>query len=582
MAKDGICLVITPLIALMKDQVENLQKRGINAVAIHSGMSREEIDFTLDNCIFGDIKFLYLSPERIDTEIFRIRLEKMNVNIIAVDESHCVSQWGYDFRPSYLRITKLREYLPDVPFLALTATATPKVVEDIMEKLQFRERNVFRKSFERKNIAYIVEPAEDKYQRIIRIISGNKGTGIIYVRNRKHTKELALFLQRNDVKADYYHAGLTHEDRSRKQEEWQKGKIRIIVSTNAFGMGIDKPDVRFVIHLDLPDSLEAYFQEAGRAGRDEKNALALLLYNESDRKSVNQRIVVSFPDIRIVKEIYHALGNYYQIPVGGGKSQSFDFVLNDFVSQYKYNILVVHNSLKVLEREGYIEMTDEINNPSRIHFKVQRDDLYKFQVENELFDGFIKLILRSYSGMFSNFVAVDENQLAKRSGLNLKNVYNYLNRLSTLGIIHYIPRKRNPVIVFTEERLDHKNLRFSVGTYQFLKDRYIERADEVLRYATNHNKCRSQMLLAYFGEKDSYRCGQCDICEQRNELGLSAYEFDLINNALKTLLIEDHLLMDEIIKTLTYPEEKAVKVFRWLIEHEKIKKDHKFRYYWVK
>ena len=582
MAKEGICLVITPLIALMRDQVENLKKREINAVAIHSGMSKEEIDICLENCIYGKVKFLYLSPERLETEIFKVRVPKMNVNLIAVDESHCVSQWGYDFRPSYLKIAALRQYLPDIPILALTATATSKVVEDIMLRLDFKERNLFQKSFERKNLTYSVEHVEDKFQRIIRLIDENPGTGIIYVRNRKETKELALLLQRQNVKADFYHAGLPHEERNRKQEEWQKGKTRVIVSTNAFGMGIDKSNVRFVIHLDLPDSLEAYYQEAGRAGRDGKPARAILLFNASDKKSIAQRITTSFPDIQLIKEVYHALCNYFQIPEGGGKNQSYDFILSDFISKYKFNSIVTYNSIKVLQREGYIEMTEELNNPSKVNFKVLRDDLYKFQVANEKFDGFIKLILRSYSGMFSSFVAIDENLLAKRSGLNLQSVYKFLNRLATLGIINYIPRKKNPTVVFTEERLDHKNLRFSVETYKFLKERYIERVDEVLRYATIQNLCRSKMLLAYFGERDSQNCGQCDVCLKKNITGLSTDEFETILEEIKMKLGEAHLHMNEIIKDIKLPEENVIKVFQWLEEHQKISKDDKYLYYWVK
>lgn len=580
LAMEGICLVITPLIALMKDQVGNLQKKGINAVAVHSGMSREEIDLNLDNCIYGEVKFLYLSPERIETDIFRVRVQKMNVNFVTVDESHCISQWGYDFRPSYLRITGIREYLPEIPFLALTATATPVVVEDIMDKLHFRERNVFRKSFERKNIAYRVENAEDKYQRILRIIHENGGTGIIYARNRKQTRDLAQFLQRQDIKAEYYHAGLNHQERNRRQEQWQSGEKAVMVATNAFGMGIDKPDVRYVIHLDLPDSLEAYFQEAGRAGRDGKKAVSVMLYNESDRRSVSQRIAVSFPGISVVKDVYYALGNYLQIPVGGGKSKSFDFILSDFISQYRFNALVTHNSLKILEREGYIELSDEINNPSRVYFRTRRDDLYKFQVENEMFDAFIKLMLRSYSGMFSSFVAIDEDQLSKRSGLSLKEVYNYLNRLSHLGIIQYVPRKKNPVIVFTEERLDQNNLRFSVETYQFLKERYIDMVHEVLRYATSQDKCRSQWLLEYFGEKETKACGNCDVCLKKEKEVLSRDEYDSIQEKLELLLTADHLSMDEIFRSVPSAEEKILKVFRWLLEQGNIKKDDKYKYYW--
>ncbi len=581
MALEGTCIVITPLIALMRDQVENLKRREINAISIHSGMSREEIDIALDNCIYGEVKFLYLSPERLETDIFKARIEKMNINIIAIDESHCVSQWGYDFRPSYLKIARLRDLLPKVPVLALTATATPKVVEDIMERLEFREKNVFRKSFERKNLVYDVEICEDKVQRIIRTIRENPGTGVIYARNRKKTRELAILLQKEGISADYYHAGLTHAERNRKQEEWQKDKTKVIISTNAFGMGIDKPDVRFVMHVDLPDSPEAYYQEAGRAGRDEKPAKAILLYNESDRRTVDQRILISFPDLSLIREVYNALGNYFQIPVGAGKGQSYDFILSEFISKFKFNALVAHNSLKVLQREGYIELSEEINNASRVHFAVQRDDLYKFQIANEALDGFIKLLLRSYSGMFSSFVPIDETLLAKRSGVSFDVIYKYLLKLSSAGIIQYIPRKKNPVIYFSEERLDLKNLYFSAETYKFLKERYIERANEMLLYASGQNKCRSQFLLSYFGEKNAARCGQCDVCRKRNELDMSAYEFDIILDELKAKLTDKHLGMDEIMEGMQFPEERVMKVFRWLNEHEKILKDEGYLYYWV-
>jgi ATP-dependent DNA helicase RecQ len=581
MAMEGTCIVITPLIALMKDQVENLRKREINAVAIHSGMGSREIDIALDNVIYGEVKFLYLSPERLETDIFKARIEKMKICLVAVDESHCVSQWGYDFRPSYLKIARLRDLMPEVPILALTATATPQVVEDIMVKLEFREKNVFRKSFERKNLVYDVALCEDKVQQVIRIIKANPGTGVIYARNRKKTRDLAMILQKEGIKADYYHAGLTHSERSRKQEEWQKNKTLVIISTNAFGMGIDKPDVRFVIHVDLPDSLEAYYQEAGRAGRDEKPAKAILLYNESDRRSVDQRILISFPDLAVVREVYNALGNYFQIPLGGGKGQNYDFILTDFLTKFKFNALIAHNSLKVLQREGYIELTEEINNPSRVHFVVQRDDLYKFQVANENLDGFIKLLLRSYSGMFSSFVPIDETLLAKRSGVNFDSIYKYLLKLSNSGIIQYIPRKKNPVIFFTEERLDAKNLYFAVETYAFLKERYIERSNEMLHYASGQNKCRSQMLITYFGEKNAVRCGQCDVCRKRNELDMSAYEFDLILDELKEKLTQEHLSMDEIMEGITHPEEQVLKVFRWLCDHEKILRDDDYMFYWT-
>ena len=580
MAMEGICLVITPLIALMKDQVEHLNRRGIKAVAIHSGLSREEIDITFDNCIYGDYKFLYLSPERLATEIFRVRIEKMNVCLIAVDEAHCVSQWGYDFRPSYLKLAELREHLPGVPFLALTATATEKVLNDIMEKLAFKEKRLFRKSFERKNITYRVDHVEDKLRRLLLIASEYKGPGIVYVRSRKKTREIAAFLSQNEISADYYHAGLSHEIRNTRQEEWQGGKTRVIVATNAFGMGIDKPDVRFVVHIDLPDSPEAYFQEAGRAGRDEQPALAVLLYNEPDKRLAEQRIATTFPEISVVRDVYNALGNFFQLPVGSGKGQSFDFVLSDFLTKYRFNALIAHNSLQILQREGYLEMSDEINNPSRVYFKVERDDLYKFQVSNVRFDGFIKLLLRSYSGMFTTYVPIDENLLAKRSGLKREDIGAYLSKLSSYGIITYIPRKRNPVITYTEERLDLKGLRFSVESYKFLKERYIERIRSMMDYASGTTRCRSVFLLEYFGEKDPPRCGQCDVCLERNEPELSRSEFDMILIQIKSRLSGRVMNITELAQDVKMPEAKFTKVFRWLLDHGKIIKKGNNSFTW--
>jgi ATP-dependent DNA helicase RecQ len=581
MVMEGICLVITPLIALMKDQVANLNKRGIKAIAIHSGLSREEIDISIDNCIYGDFKFLYLSPERLGTEIFRVRVNKMNVNLIAVDESHCISQWGYDFRPSYLKIAEIREFLPGIPILALTATATPQVVEDIMGKLNFREKNVFQKSFERKNLTYRVDQVEDKSRRLLNYCQDLTGSAIVYVRNRKKTREISDFLNLNKISADYYHAGLSHELRNLKQEEWQKGKKKVIVATNAFGMGIDKPDVRLVAHIDLPDSPEAYFQEAGRAGRDEKPATAVLLYSKPDRVMAEKRIDTTFPDLSTIKDIYHALGNFLQVPVGAGKGQSYDFILADFLREYKYNALVAHSGLNILQREGYIELSDEINNPSRVHFKVERDDLYKFQVSNAKFDGFIRLLLRSYSGFFSSYVAIDENLLARRAGLKPDNIYKYLSLLQKYGIIDFIPRKKNPVITWTEERLDRRGLYFSVESYRFLKERFIEKLNAMLDYAESETRCRSTILLSYFGEKDATRCGRCDICQQRNELEMSKYEFDLILKEIKQNLLEKPMMIPELANEISLKDEKFMKVFRWLLDHGKIVRDDYQRYRWT-
>ena len=567
---NGICLVITPLIALMKDQVENLRRLNIKALAIYSGMSRDEIDVTLNNAIYGDYKFLYISPERIGTEIFRARIQNMPVNLITVDEAHCISQWGYDFRPSYLKIAELREFLPDIPVLALTATATPQVVEDIQDKLKFGEKNVLRKSFERKNLAYIVKESENKMEDLLKITKKIPGSGIIYVRSRKKTKEIALLLRQNKVPADYYHAGLKHEIRDEKQLKWTDGQTRIIVATNAFGMGIDKGDVRFVLHVDLPDSLEAYFQEAGRAGRDEKNAWAILLYNSSDNSIASQRIAHSFPEIKTIKSIYQALGSYLKVPYGGGKNMSFDFNLGDFAANYKLSLLTAFNSLKILESEGYLVHTEELNNPSRVFFTLNREDLYKFQVANASFDAFIKLILRSYSGIFSDYVAVDELSLAKKAGVSIDVVYNYLNRLSNLGIIRYIPQKRSPLIIYTEERLDDKTLVISRENYQNRKERFIERLKAVIEYASGKDKCRSQQLIEYFGETNTQTCGICDVCRIRKEKEINQQEFNMISDEIKATVDLEPRTTKYLVEMLPFKNKRVLEVINWLVDNHKL------------
>ena len=570
LAKEGLCLVITPLIALMRDQVENLKRKNISALSIHSGMSFNEIDIALDNCIYGDVKFLYVSPERLSTEIFRARITKMNVNLVAIDEAHCISQWGYDFRPSYLKIAKLREFIPEVPFLALTATATPEVVKDIQQKLGFKKENLLKKSFERKNLVYLVRNQEDKTGYILNTLKKIKNSGIIYVRTRKKTQELAQLLQKEHISADYYHAGLSHEVRTQKQGEWKEGKTKIMVSTNAFGMGIDKPDVRYVIHFEAPDNLEAYYQEAGRAGRDEKKAWAVLLYNESDRQKALQRAEKNFPDIKEIKRIYNGLGNYLRVPYGGGKHLAFDFNAYDFAKAYSVSLITIYSSIKVLQQEGYLELTDELNHQSKLHFLVNRDDLYKFQVANATFDGFIKLLLRIYTGVFSDYSSIDEAFLAKKANVKIDVIYNYLNKLKSLGIINYIKKRDKPMIVYTEERLPDKSLVISAGNYKFRKDRYYEKLEAVLDYAENDGKCRSQQLLSYFGEKDAKRCGQCDVCIKRNELELSKYEFDLILDDIKKILSEKEINMKDLVGKVQYPEEKTIKVIRWLLDNNKI------------
>ncbi len=577
---EGICLVITPLIALMKEQVSRLNSLEIKAVAIHSGMSGEEIDIVLDNCIYGDYKFLYISPERISTRIFEARVGRLNLSLVAVDEAHCISQWGYDFRPSYLKIASLRNHISDkVPFLALTASATPQVIDDILTRLEFREKNVLRTSFERKNISYLVRQVEEKGTYLVKTVGSVKGSGIVYVRSRKRCREVAELLVENGISADYYHAGLPDEIRDRKQKEWSAGETRVIVSTNAFGMGIDKADVRFVIHWDTPDSIENYFQESGRGGRDGKPAWAVLLYSSSDKNKLIESLKHKFPPVEKIKDIYEALCSYLQVPHGAGKDNVFDFNMAGFVSRFRLPVIETFNSLAFLQREGYIEFTEEINNPSRVHFVVGRDDLYKFQVANESFDGFIKLLLRSYTGMFSEFVAINEETLAKKAAISRDTVYQYLVKLASMNIIRYIPGKKTALVIFTEERLVRKALMISPDNYLHVKEKYSLRLEKMIDYAESKNRCRSVMLLDYFGE-ESDRCGTCDVCRERNELDLSKYEFDRILEEIKGILADKQPDAEELVKLCTYPEEKVIKVTRWLLDHDKIVRDKDYRLLW--
>ncbi len=570
LAKEGICLVVTPLIALMKDQVENLQKKGIKALAVYSGMTNREIDVALNNCLYGDYKFLYLSPERLGTDIFKARVVDMNVNLIAIDEAHCISQWGYDFRPSYMKIAELRELLPGVPILALTATATPEVAQDIMERLRFRQKNLLKKSFERKNLVYVVRHTEDKRKELLKIARAVPGTAVVYVRTRGATVEISNFLRQNGFSADAYHGGMSNEERSRKQDEWKNGATRIVVATNAFGMGIDKPDVRWVAHMELPDSLEAYYQEAGRGGRDEKKAYAVLLYNEADRISMNKRYAVAFPPIEEIKRVYQAVCTYLQIPVGAGRDTVHDFSMRDFCTAYKMHSLTVYSALQFLQRDGYLELTDELDNPSRLMFTIDREELYKIQVMNPDLDLVAKALLRAYSGLFSQYANIDEAYIAGAIRLTPSDVYQALKRLTQLKAISYIPRKKTPLLILTEERLDDKNLRITKENYADRRERYVKRTEQMLAYAESTTKCRSQQLLAYFGETDSYRCGQCDVCLERNELDMSKYEFDELLEHIKKQLQAEPLSLEKLVDTLPAKTEKMIKVVRWLLDNEKL------------
>ncbi len=571
LSMDGVCLVVTPLIALMKDQVKTLKHKGIKAVAIYSGMQTSEIEAAYNACVFGDAKFLYISPERLISETFQENLKRMRVCLLTVDEAHCISQWGYDFRPSYLKVAEIRSFIPKVPVIALTATATGQVISDIQHKLLFKKENLLQSSFERKNLTYVVLKEEDKLKKLLYILNNSKGSSIIYVRNRRKTKEISDYLNQNSIKSSFYHAGMDVSLRSKVQDDWTIAKVPIIVATNAFGMGIDKSDVRIVVHMDLPENLESYFQEAGRAGRDGKSSFAFILYENNDILNLKKRFVSSFPPIKAIKNIYNALGNYLQIAVGSGQYESFDFDLIEFCERFKFSQLEVFNSLKFLEKEGYLLQNEGIKNLSKIFVRLNREDLYRFQVETPIYDAFIKLLLRSYSGLFSEYVSINEKEIAKRSEIEIEAVKSYLNRLKQFNVIDYIPQKTKPQIVLTRERTDIKNLLISKETYLYRKQSAKERLQNVVDYVQSDNRCRSQLLLAYFGETESLRCGKCDVCRERNRLDISELEFEIILERIKPLLINrPHYLQEIIDKIPEYNEDKIIKVIRWLQDNYKI------------
>lgn len=579
----GLCLVVSPLIALMKDQVENLNKKGIKASAIYSGMHKNEIDRILGNCMFGDVKFLYVSPERLKTDLFKTNLPRINVGLIAIDEAHCISQWGYDFRPPYLEIAEIRSYFPNVPVIALTATATLKVVDDIQKKLKFKNQSVFQKSFYRSNLIYLVVKTENKLQRLLRIINRIKGSGVVYVRNRRKTQEIAKFLIENNIPSDYYHAGLSMDERDKKQQEWISGKKQIIVATNAFGMGIDKPDVRYVVHMDIPDSLEAYFQEAGRAGRDEKKAWAIQLYDDLDIAELEKNYVNSFPEIKMIRNVYNALCNYLQIPIGSGAERSFEFQLTEFAKEYSFNSLIAYNSLKFLEKEGFILLTDAINKPSRIIINGSTEELYRFQVENRKYEKFIKTLLRSYGGLFSNFVKINEQELAKRLNVDEKQIVATFIYLENIGILNYDRKTDKPLLIFLEDRIDEKQIMVSHENYQFLKDTAFNRLEAIKHYVLSNTKCRSKLLLEYFGEQNSLRCGECDVCLNRNKMSVSDFEFDKVVEILKPVLRKSNLSFDDVVKSVDlFNEDKTIKILNWLIDNQKIKLNDDNTLTWIK
>ena len=568
LAMEGICIVVTPLIALMKDQVDNLRRLGIKATAVYSGMTRQEIIAQLENCIFGDYKFLYVSPERLGTDIFKSKLQAMNVCLLVIDESHCISQWGYDFRPSYLRIADIREELPGVPVLALTATATPEVVNDIQERLHFREKNVFRKSFVRKNLSYIVRQTEDKINSLIYILGKVPGTAIVYVRNRKRTKEIAVLLQQAGISADFFHAGLNRDDKNLRQSRWKNNECRVIVSTNAFGMGIDKPDVRLVIHMDMPGSLEEYYQEAGRAGRDEQRAYAVALCSNIDCTKLKKRLADEFPDRDFISRVYDALGNYYQIAMGFGLDTVHDFSLVDFCTAYKFSHLQTHHALKILELAGYIEYTEEQENASRLVFTATRDELYKYLHQDKKTDEVIQTILRSYTGLFSDYVYINEGLISTRTGLSQQEIYEVLVRLSKYRIVNYIPHKKTPLIIYTRTREEIKYLSIPRSAYEERKKRFESRINRVMEYINENRICRSRMLISYFGEKGTSDCGCCDVCLAKNDSGLNNHTFNTIRDALKEALTDGPQEAKKLTENLPFPADKIITVIRYLADHD--------------
>ena len=516
---DGVAIVISPLIALMKDQVDRLRRLGINAAAIHSGLSMRQIDIVLDNCVYGDVKFLYVAPERLATEAFRLRVVRMNVSLVAVDEAHCISQWGYDFRPSYLRIAELREKLPGVPVLALTASATKLVAEDIMRHLRFAEPHILRSSFARPNLSYSVRHTDDKNGQLLRLVRNVPGSGIVYVRTREGTEQVADMLRREGITAAAYHGGMGHAERSLRQEEWVSGRTRVMVATNAFGMGIDKPDVRFVAHYSMCDSLESYYQEAGRAGRDGMRSYALLLVSSDDGERIVRRFEQEFPPLEKIKDIYERVCSYLQVGIGDGAQASFLFNIHDFCAREHLYSGTVVSALKLLQQNGYMTLTDAQENPARIMFCVSRDDLYKLRVQRDELDHFIRTLLRLYNGVFTEFRQIDEGEIATWSGYTVQRVKELLKRLWQLRVIRYVPSNRSPILFMDEERLPRADLYIAPETYKRRQELMRERFEHMLAYAANETRCRSAVLEGYFGEGAPAACGVCDICLAHKRAG---------------------------------------------------------------
>lgn len=567
LALDGICIVVSPLIALMKDQVANLQSRGIKAIALYSGMRKNEIDVALDNCVYGDVKFLYLSPERLDSDVFLARFEKMKVSFIAVDEAHCISQWGYDFRPAYLKIANIRVVKPELAVMALTATATPDVVSDIQKQLLFTKENVLQKSFLRDNLSYSVLYEQGKMNKLIDILSKVSGSAIVYVQNRKQTKEVAEYLYNSKISSSFYHAGLDLETRDKRQKDWINDKTRVIVATNAFGMGIDKPNVRVVVHLTLPDSLEAYFQEAGRAGRDGKKAYAVLLTNETDALRTKNILKDTMPSIAEIKQVYDGLGNFFQLAIGSGKDHSFPFDIADFCGRNKISILKTYNALKFLEYDEYLTLSEEVNQQSKVLMKCSRRVFENFIEKQEDSKEILQLMLRSYGGMFDGFTKIKESYLAQKLGLSVEQVQAKLKFLEVQNILIYEVKNNNPYLFFNEERLPVESLILNIENIKQRIKIFETKHNEMLNYATEKAICRSQMLLAYFGETSSKSCGVCDVCNGRNHLKINDEDLKKISQEIKNAIQTEALSFEVLAQKLNIKNpDKFHLIMKYLME----------------
>lgn len=553
----------------------HLKKNGIPAAAIFSGMHRSEIEVAYNQAAFGMLKFLYVSPERLMTDAFIEALKKMKVNLLAVDESHCISQWGYDFRPPYLKIAEIRRYIPNTPVMALTATATPKVVEDIQYRLGFKRSNVFQTSYERKNVTYNVIHEADKFGLMQRLFSRmNSGSGIVYVRSRKRTKMIAEWLQSVGTSSTYYHAGLDAKTRDGRQQQWMEGKIKVMVATNAFGMGIDKPDVRLVVHLDLPDSLEAYFQEAGRAGRDLQASEAFLLAAETDISKLKENLQSSYPDLNKIKLIYDALGNYLQIPIGAGENQTYNFNIGDFAQCYNFSLLEVFNTINLIEREGMIVTSEALNNPSKVYIKANREDLYRFQLEYKEFDIIIKYLLRNLPGVLSDFVNIREKVVSHKTGIPIDRVKYQLNKLDNLNFLCYVPRSDKPQIQYIRERIDSRHFTLSEEIYDNRKKDASKRVQAVIDFVNNDNECRSVQLLRYFGEDIKKTCGKCDVCSSKNKMRINDMEYQEISEFIVNELRDNDSSVYEVMgKIKSHHEEKVMEAIRWMLDNKIIKQD---------